>query len=154
MNSDIVLSLRGLARNLLSGLRLALFIPVSRYDFRVSPADFALLCAFNLLAWLAGGMLRGGFPGYVDIDALPVALAEIPLLLLAGAIVARWYGRRELLLVLALMLIAPEALMEAVVSATVLALRLGGASLDYSAQLALSLAYFAWTLAIQGASFA
>jgi len=45
-----VLLLHGLRRNLAAGLRLAAFAPVSRYDFRVSPGDFALLRAFNLLA--------------------------------------------------------------------------------------------------------
>ena len=148
MKAEAILLLRALGRNLLSGLRLALFLPVGRYDFRVSPADFALLCAFNLLAWLAGGMLRGGFPGYVDFAALPVALAEIPLLLLAGAIVARWYRRRELLLALALMLIAPDALVELAASALVIALRFGHANLDYSAQWALYLGYLAWLFAI------
>jgi len=41
--------LQGLRRNLAAGLRLAAFVPVSGYDFRVSPGDFVLLRAFNLL---------------------------------------------------------------------------------------------------------
>ncbi len=148
MKSEAALLLQGLARNLRSGLRLAVFAPVSRYDFRVSPGDFALLWLFNLLAWLIGGMLRGGFPGYVDFGALPSALAEIPLLLLAGAVIAYWYRRRELLLALALLLIAPSAFFELVASAIVIALRSIRVDVSLYAQLTVYVAYLAWVLVI------
>src|SRR5689334_24428226 len=98
-------------------MRLAAFLGVSRYDFRVSPGNFVVLCAFNLLAWLGAGMLRVGFPGHVDFEALPSALAEILLLLLASSIIASLHRRRELLLALALLLIAPGALFEFVSAA-------------------------------------
>ncbi len=148
MKPEAALLLQGLARNLRSGLRLALFVRVSRYDFRVSPGDFALLCAFNLLAWLAAGMLRVGFPGYVDFGALPAALAEIPLLLLASTIVAYWYGRRELPLALALLLISPAALFEFVSALIVVALSYAGEGFASGAQLTLYAAYLAWMLAV------
>ena len=146
--STAVMLLQGLRRNLLAGLRLAILVPVSRYDFRISSGDFALLWVFNLLAWLAGGMLRVGFPGYIDFGALPVALAEIPLLLLASLAVAYWYGKRELLLTLALLLIAPGAVFELVSTAIVLALRFAGASVPSALPLAIYTAYLAWALAI------
>ncbi|MBE0622525.1 MAG: hypothetical protein IH605_18190 [Burkholderiales bacterium] len=146
MKSEAALLLQGLVRNLRASLRLAVFAPVSRYDFRVSPGDFALLWLVNLLAWLAGGILRGGFPGYVDFGALPAALAEIPLLLLASAIIAYWYRRRELLLALALLLIAPGAFFELVASAIVIALR-SVADVSLYAQLTVYMAYLAWVLA-------
>ncbi len=140
--------LRGLKHNLKAGLRLAAFLRVSRYDFRVSPGDFVLLWAFNLLAWLAGGMLRGGFPGYVDFDALPAALAEIPLVLLAGVIIASLYRRRDLLLALALFLISPGALFELVSSAIAIALRFAGAAAPPVLELAVYGAYLLWVLAV------
>jgi hypothetical protein len=147
MKSSAAVLLQGLGRNLAAGLRLALFVPVSRYDFRVSSGDFALLWAFNLLAWLAGGMLRGGFPGHVDFGALPVALAEIPLLLLASSVIAYWYARRELPLALALLLIAPGALFELVSSAMDVAMRVAGADTAPMLQLAAYAVYPLWMIA-------
>lgn len=148
MNSAAALLLQGLARNLRAGLRLAVFAPVSRYDFRVAPGDFVLLCAFNLLAWLVCGMLRGGFPGHVDYAALPAALAEIPLLLAATALIAAWYRRRELLLALALVLASTDPWFELAAAAIVSALRLAGADLPPAAQLSISALYLAWVLAV------
>lgn len=148
MRSAAALLLQRLKRNLEAGVRLAAFLPVSRYDFRVSPGDFTLLFAFNLLAWLAGGMLRGGFPGYVDYAALPVALAEIPLLLLASAIIASWYRRQDLLLALALLLISPAVPFELVSSVIVVALAFTGAQALPAVQWTVYLAYLAWALAV------
>ena len=143
-----MLLLQGLKRNLAAGMRLATFLRVSRYDFRVSPGDFALLWAFNLLAWLAGGMLRGGFPGYVDYGALPSALAEVPLLLLVSSIIAYWYRERALLLALALLLISPGALLELVSSLTVLGLAFADAESSPAAYVAAYAAYLTWALAV------
>ena len=140
--------LQGLMYNLKAGLRLAAFLRVSRYDFRVSPGDFVLLWSFNLLAWLAGGMLRGGFPGYLDYGALPLALAEIPLVLLASLIIASLYGRRELLLALALFLISPGALFELVASAIVIGLRSAGAESASVLEPAANAVYLIWVLAV------
>jgi hypothetical protein len=148
MKSGTAMLLGGLRRNLKFGMRLAVFLPVSRYDFRVSPGDFALLWLFNLVAWLAGGMLRGGFPGYVDYAALPPALAELPLILLASAIIAALYRRRELLLALALLLISPDALFELVASAIVIALRIAGAEAAPVLQLTVYVGYLLWVLAV------
>jgi hypothetical protein len=148
MNSAAALLLQGLARNLAAGLRLAFFLPLSRYSFRVSPGDFVLLCAFNLLAWLGAGMLRAGFPGHVDFGALPVALAEIPLLLLAGTIVGYWYGRRELGLALALLLIAPAALFEFVSALIVLALPYASEDAQPAVQVTAYSVYLTWSLAV------
>jgi len=147
MKSNAAMLLGGLRRNLQAGARLALFLPVSRYDFRVSPGDFALLWLFNLLAWLAGGMLRGGFPGYLDYGALPMALAELPLVLLASAIIAALYRRRDLLLALALLLISPGAVFELAASAIVILLRSAGADAAPALQLAVYAAYLLWVLA-------
>ncbi len=148
MKSTAALLLQGLKHNLGAGARLALFLRVSRYDFRVSPGDFVLLWTFNLLAWLAGGMLRGGFPGYVDFGALPVALAEIPLVLLASLIIASLYRKRELLLALALFLISPGALFELVSSAIVIGLRFAAADTPPAVQLTAYVAYLSWVLAV------
>jgi hypothetical protein len=148
IKSAAVQLLRGLRRNLAAGLRLAIFVPVSRYDFRVSPGDFALLWAFNLLVWLAGDMLRVGFPGYVDFGALPTALAEIPLVLLASLIIAFWYRKRELVLALALLLIAPAALFELVSTLIVIGLGFAGDDVAAAVQLTVYSVYLAWMVAV------
>jgi Peptidase C13 family len=148
MKSTAAMLLRGLTHNLKAGLRLAVFLRVSRYDFRVSPGDFVLLWAFNLLAWLAGGMLRAGFPGYVDFSALPTALVEISLVLLASLIIASWYRKRELFLALALFLIAPGALFELVSAAMVIALRFAGAETASVLQLTAYVVYLLWVLVV------
>ncbi|TSA13730.1 MAG: peptidase [Betaproteobacteria bacterium] len=148
MKSAPALLLQGLNRNLKSGVRLAAFLPVSHYDFRVSPGDFALLWLFNLLVWLAGGMLRVGLSGHIDFAALPAALAEIPLLLLACAIIAYWYRRHELQLRLALLLISTDAVFELVSSAIALALQGAGEDASPAAHLAVYSAYLVWVLTI------
>ena len=148
IKSAAVLLLHGLRRNLAAGLRLAAFAPVSRYDFRVSPGDFALLWAFNLLAWLAGDMLRVGLPGYVDFGALPVALAEIPLVLLASLIIASWYRKRELVLALAVLLIAPAALFELVSTLIVIGLGFAGDDVAAAVRLTVYTVYLTWMIAV------
>ncbi|MFH1045094.1 MAG: C13 family peptidase [Pseudomonadota bacterium] len=148
MKSNAALLLQGLKHNLLAGMRLAAFFPVNHYDFRISPGNFVLLSVFNLLAWLGGGMLRGGFPGYVDFGALPVALAEMSLVLLASLIIASLYHRRELLLAVALLLVAPDVCFELVASAIVVALRFAGAAVPPAVQLTAYVVYLSWVLAI------
>jgi len=104
----------GLARNLLSGIRLALFLPVKPSDFSVSPGQFALLVGFNALVALGGDLVQQGWPGMLNAAALPVLLSHVPLLLLACLLAASLLGRGELLLPLAVALCAAEPLFEAV----------------------------------------
>src|SRR6266699_2450159 len=54
-----------------------------------------LLAGTGLAFWLAGGMLRAGFPGTVDLGALTVGLAEIPLLLGACLLAARVFREAQ-----------------------------------------------------------
>ena len=41
-----------LGRNLLAGARLAFFLRVRAFDFRVSAVDYAVLLAFNAVLWI------------------------------------------------------------------------------------------------------
>jgi hypothetical protein len=80
MGPAVLLGLN-LARNLIAGARLALFLPVRALDFRISGAQcFALILAC-LALWFALGVLQQGVPGTIDSDALATALAAIPVLL-------------------------------------------------------------------------
>ncbi|MGB7541992.1 MAG: C13 family peptidase [Burkholderiales bacterium] len=101
-------------QNLLAGARLALFLPVRAPDFRVSAADYVVLLLASFAFWLAGGMLRTGFPGYVDTDALKAGLAQIPLMLAACLVAARLFRQPRLLLAFAVLLVAPSPVFEIV----------------------------------------
>src|SRR5712671_8024523 len=101
-----------LGRNLLAGTRLALFLPVRALDFRISIGQYVALVFASLGIWLAGGMLRAGFPGTVDFGALTVALAEIPLVLGACLIAARLFREAQLAVAFAVLLAAMDPVFE------------------------------------------
>ncbi|MCX7152240.1 MAG: peptidase [Proteobacteria bacterium] len=138
--------LRGLRQNVLSGMRLALFLRVRPLDFRVSAEDYVVLFVFNLLVWLGAGMLRVGFPGVFNLSALTIPLLQVPLTLLVCLVIARLYGRRELLLAFALLLIAPDALFE--IAGTALQIVLGAQILPPAWAMLFYYAYLAWSLAV------
>jgi len=104
---------RSLARNLQAGARLALFLPLRAFDYRVSPLDYAVLLAFNFAVWVAGAAVRAGFAGEFDSSAIAIYLASVPLVLGAALLVALAYGRPARLLVLATALTASDPVFEA-----------------------------------------
>ncbi len=114
LKSAVARLAHGLRCNLVAGVRLAAFVRVGPLDYRVSPADFAVLFAFGALIAAAGSFVRGGLPGRFDFAALPLLLADIPLVLLACVIVAGILGRRELVLGLGTALVASDPLFEVV----------------------------------------
>ena len=142
--SDAATLLRGLARNLLAGLRLAFFLRVRVIDFRVSAGQLAALVVACLALWLALGVARQGLPGTLDLGALISALAAVPLLLATCLLAARALGDTGLSGALALVLLA-----------CVPAFQLAGAIVDFLAALdafepwarAADWAFLAWALA-------
>ena len=140
MKSSLALLWHGLRRNVLAGTRLALFLRVSALDYRVSPADFAVLLAFIAALALAGGVLREGMPGAVNFAAIPVFLSQVPLVLGACVIVAAILSRRELVLGLGLALFASDPLFE--VASTALTFLL--ALVPVALAVALGYAFIAW----------
>ena len=106
------MSAAALARNLLAGARLALFLSVRPFDFRVSAPDFALLVTFNALVWIVVSGARVRFEGELDTWALLVYLAAVPLALAAAMVVAAAYRAPQRLLAVAIALTAPEALFQ------------------------------------------
>jgi hypothetical protein len=103
-----------LKQNLLAGTRLALFLPVRALDFRISVGQYVALVFASLAFWLAGGMLRAGFPGSVDFAALTVALAEIPLLLGTCLLAARLFREAQLAVAFAVLLVATDPAFEVI----------------------------------------
>src|SRR5207253_6457670 len=120
----------GLKHNLLAGTRLALFLPVRALDFRISIGQYVALVFASLAFWLAGGMLRAGFPGTVDFGALTVALAEIPLLLGACLVAARLFREAQLAVAFAVLLVATDPGVEVVGAALEAATGLGASERD------------------------
>jgi len=86
-----------LRRNLILGVRAALFLPVRRDDLRVAPAQIVALVLIGLVLQLLFGVLREGILGEIDYTALPRALVYVPLLLLCGWLIA-WRERVPVLL--------------------------------------------------------
>jgi hypothetical protein len=143
LKSTVARVAHGLRCNLVAGVRLAAFARVGALDYRVSPADLAWLLAFNALVAAGGSFVRGGVPGRFDFGAIPVLLADIPLVLLACVIIAALLGRRELVLGLGTALFASDPLFEVV-----------GTALSFAFEwvppwvgVALGYAFLAWGLA-------
>src|SRR5258705_6326907 len=101
-----------LRQNILAGMRLALFLPVRALDFRISIGQYVALVFASLALWLAGGMLRAGFPGTVDFAALTAGLAEIPLVLGTCLLAARVFREEQLAVAFAVLLAATDPVFE------------------------------------------
>jgi len=114
MQSNSASLAAGLVRNVLSGVRLALFLRIAPTDFRVSAGQFAALVLFNFLLALLTDMLKLGWSGAFNLAAVPVMLSQVPIVLFACLLVTVVLGRRELLLPLAIALIASDPLFEVV----------------------------------------
>lgn len=104
----------GLKRNLLSGARLALFLPARALDFRVSIGQYVALVFTGFAFRLVSDILRQGFPGSLDFGALTVALAEIPLLLAACLLAARLFREAQLAVAFAVVLVATDPFFEVI----------------------------------------
>lgn len=129
--------LQGLVQNISAGTRLALFLPVRWLQFRASPGQFALLAAFNFLAWvLASTMQASG--GVFNSAALAAYLGQIPLLLLACLAIAGLRGNSNLAALLAVALSSSDLAFE------LAGMALLGTQTDPRAQLLGWLAFVAW----------
>ena len=106
--------LLALYRNLIAGARLALFLRVRPYDYRVSPVDYSLLIVFNFALWVGAAAIRANLEGEFDPAALPIYLASIPLVLATAMLVALAFGARERLLLVATALTASDPVIEIV----------------------------------------
>src|SRR3954470_10916543 len=103
-----------LGRNLLAGARLAFFLPLRAFDFRVSSLDYAALVAFNCALWILVAGVRVGFAGEIDYSAVLVYVATVPLVLAAALLVALVYGTQQRLLAIAIGLTASDPVFELV----------------------------------------
>ncbi len=103
--------LGGLVRNISAGTRLALFVPVRWPQFKATPGQYALLVTFNLLVWMLSSSLQSA-GGTLNPTAIPLYLAQVPLLLLAALGIATLRGNGSLALLLAVALSASDLAFE------------------------------------------
>jgi hypothetical protein len=129
--------LAGLARNLIAGARLALFLPLRRLDYRASAADFSVLFVFNFALWLGAAALREGRIGELEALALTTYLSTVPLLLGGALLVARIYREPQLALPLAVALASSDPVFELAGMALLHVAPMGWAGLAY-------FVFFAW----------
>jgi hypothetical protein len=105
--------LGGLMRNISAGTRLALCLPVRWMHFSATPAQLALLVAFNLSVWMIShSLLAQG--GTLNPTAIALYLAQIPLLLLACLAIASIVRNPSLVVLLAVALSASDLAFELV----------------------------------------
>jgi hypothetical protein len=107
-------SIVGLYRNVVAGARLALFMRVRAFDYRVSAVDYTWLLAFNFAMWVGAAAIRAGLEGDFDSAAVPIYLASVPLVLATAMAVAVVFGARERLLLVATALTASDPVFEVV----------------------------------------
>jgi hypothetical protein len=105
---------RALRTNLLAGTRLALFLPVRAADFRVSAGNYAMVVLFSFAMWLLGGIVRGGWPGAVNVPAFVAGLGQLPLVLLACLLAAVLVGDAALALAFAVLITSTDPVFEVV----------------------------------------
>ena len=101
---------RDLAVNLRSGIRLALWRPLTLADFRISADQLVLLALLQLLLNVAVSIAANGPDGYLDWEALPYVVFPIVLLMVAAYAVAKIYGRDSIALELPIVLLSPAPL--------------------------------------------
>ena len=98
--------LRGLAANLGTGLRLALFLPVGRTSFRIDPAQLVLLALASALVDMGADWLRYGPDVVLDLAAIGGELTGFALLLLIAALLAWAFRDPGLVVALAVVVLA------------------------------------------------
>ncbi len=101
-----------LVRNLDSGLRLALFMPVSPLRFRVDVAQLLLLLVLSALIDIGIDWARYGAEGYFTWFGLGTEIFGAGLLLLTAAVLALAFGQREVLLALPVYVLAGFPLLQ------------------------------------------
>jgi Peptidase C13 family len=101
-----------LGRNIVAGTRLALFLRLRPFDYRVSALHFAVLMAFNFAVWIALAAVRLGFDRQFDPAALPSFFSDVALTLAASLFAALAYREPGRLLVIATALSASDLVFE------------------------------------------
>jgi hypothetical protein len=108
------LALISLARNLVAGLKLALFLPVARLAFRIDLVQLLLLFVVSAAIDVAGDWLRTGEGREFSLLGAGTELYSGALLLLVSAIVALAFRQRALVLAIPVIVLASVPVGQAV----------------------------------------
>jgi hypothetical protein len=119
--APVAFYLSSLARNVIAGTRLALFLPVRAHDFRASALDFALVALASFILWVAAAAARTGFEGEFDPLSIPAYMSGVVLVLAAALVVAHTFGAHERLLLIAVALSASQPVFHVVAFALLIA---------------------------------
>ncbi len=95
-----------LGRNLFAGLRLALFLPVSRLAFRIDVAQLLLLFALSALVDVGSDWVRYGPDAYFSWYGAGNEIFGAGVLLLLAALLALAFGQAELTLAIPILTLA------------------------------------------------
>jgi len=106
-------TLTSFARNLVAGLRLALFLPVTRLAFRIDLAQLVFLFVFSALIDVGGDWLRAGDDREFSLLGFGTELYSGALLLLVSAILALLWRQRTLALAIPVIAMASVPLAQA-----------------------------------------
>jgi len=107
-------ALASLVRNLVAGLRLSLFMPVTRLAFRIDLAQLLLLFAFSAAIDVAGDFLRAAPAREFSLYGAGTELYTGALLLLASALLALIFRHRGLALAIPVIVMAAVPLAQVV----------------------------------------
>jgi hypothetical protein len=102
----VAYALNSLLRNLIAGLRTALFLPVTRFAFRVDLAQLVLLFLFSAALDLARDALRTGPDRVFSLLGAGSELSSGGILLLIAAILALLFRQRSIALTLPVIVLA------------------------------------------------
>jgi hypothetical protein len=105
-------ALVSLARNLAAGLRLSLFMPVTRLAFRIDLAQLLLLFVFSEAVDVAGDWFRTGPAREFSLFGAGAELYSGALLLLASAVLALIFRQRALALAVPVIVLASVPLVQ------------------------------------------
>jgi hypothetical protein len=107
-------ALGSLWRNLLSGLQLALFMPVDRLRFRFDVAQVLLLFLVSAIIDIGGDYLRAAPPREFAIEGAASELYSGALLLLCAAIIAVACRQRQLVMAIPVLVLASVPIVQIV----------------------------------------
>jgi hypothetical protein len=103
---------RSLAANLAAGLKLALFAPVRRIDFRIDLAQLLALFVVSAFVDIGADWLRYGDEGVFSLFGLGCEVLSGGLLVLTAAVLALAYRDRSLALAIPVIALAPFPLLQ------------------------------------------
>jgi hypothetical protein len=99
-------ALNGLGRNLIAGLRLALFMPVERSAFRVSAAQLVLIVLVSAAIDIDADWVRAAPDARFSLLGLHGELFALGLLVLSSAVIAMLRRERDVYLALPIVILA------------------------------------------------